>query len=214
MKRLFLAAAVAASTVFASAQTKYETTMTEKVAKIEQHLKTDEFQTLFNDFTRIGNAEKTQWLPYYYAAFAQIQKGRILMREQKMSELDAVASEAQKSLDKAMELSKDNAELFILQKMIHNLKMMVNPMERYMTDGALAAENLAKAEKLDPANPRITLLKAEDTYFTPEQFGGSKSQGLELFQKALEQFKIYKTASPIHPNWGKAEAEYFLAQKP
>lgn len=214
MKRLFLAAAVAASTVFASAQTKYETTMTEKVAKIEQHLKTDEFQTLSNDFTRIGNAEKTQWLPYYYAAFTQIQKGRILMREQKLSELDAVASEAQKSLDKAMELSKDNAELFILQKMIHNLKMMVNPMERYMTDGALAAENLAKAEKLDAANPRITLLKAEDTYFTPEQFGGSKSQGLELFRKALEQFKIYKTASPLHPNWGKAEAEYFLAQKP
>lgn len=100
MKRLFLAAAVAASTVFASAQTKYETTMTEKVAKIEQHLKTDEFQTLSNDFTRIGNAEKTQWLPYYYAAFAQIQKGRILMRERKMSELDAVASEAQKSVDK------------------------------------------------------------------------------------------------------------------
>lgn len=212
MKRLFLAAAVAASTVFGFAQTKYETAMTEKVAKIEQHLKTDEFQTLSNDFTRIGNAEKTQWLPYYYAAFAQIQKGRILMREQKMSELDAVASEAQKSLDKAMELSKDNAELFILQKMIHNLKMMVNPMERYMTDGALAAENLAKAEKLDPANPRITLLKAEDTYFTPEQFGGSKSQGLELFQKALEQFKIYKIQSEIHPNWGKAEAEYFLSQ--
>lgn len=214
MKRLFLAAAVAASTVFASAQTKYETTMTEKVAKIEQHLKTDDFQTLSNDFTRIGNAEKMQWLPYYYAAFAQIQKGRILMREQKMAELDAIASEAQKSLDKAMELSKDNAELFILQKMIHNLKMMVNPMERYMTEGALGAENLAKAEKLDPANPRITLLKAEDTYFTPEQFGGSKSQGLELFQKALEQFKIYKSASPLHPNWGKAEAEYFLAQKP
>ncbi|AZI21775.1 hypothetical protein EIH07_01315 [Chryseobacterium taklimakanense] len=214
MKRLFLAAAVAASTVFGFAQTKYETAMTEKVAKIEQHLKTDEIQTLSNDFTRIGNAEKTQWLPYYYAAFAQIQKGRILMREQKLSELDAVASEAQKSLDKAMELSKDIAELFILQKMIHNLKMMVNPMERYMTEGALGAENLAKAEKLDPANPRITLLKAEDSYFTPEQFGGSKSQGLELFRKALEQFKIYKTGSPLHPNWGKAEAEYFLAQKP
>lgn len=214
MKRLFLAAAVAASTVFGFAQAKYETTMTEKVAKIEQHLKTDEFQTLSNDFARIGSAEKTKWLPYYYAAFAQIQKGRILMREQKLSELDAVASEAQKSLDKAMELSKDNAELFILQKMIHNLKMMVNPMERYMTEGALGAENLAKAEKLDPANPRITLLKAEDTYFTPEQFGGSKSQGLELFRKALEQFKIYKTASPLHPHWGKSEAEYFLAQKP
>ena len=212
MKKLIFAVIITASTTFGFAQTKYESAMTEKISKIEQHLKTDDFQTLSNDFTRIGNAEKTQWLPYYYAAFAQIQKGRILMREQKMSELDAVAAEAQKSLDKAMELSKDNAELYILQKMIHSLKMMVNPMERYMTEGSLAAENLAKAEKLDAENPRITLLKAEDTYFTPEQFGGSKTKGLELFQKALDQFKIYKT-SALHPNWGKAEAEYFLSQK-
>lgn len=136
------------------------------------------------------------------------------MQEQKLNELDAIAGEAQKSLDKAMELSKDNAELYILQKMIHSLKMMVNPMERYMTEGALAAENLAKAEKLDPTNPRITLLKAEDTYFTPEQFGGSKTEGIKLFQKALDQFKVYKTQSAIHPNWGKVEAEYFLTQKP
>lgn len=214
MKKLFFAAAIAASTTLGFAQTKYETAMTEKVAKIEQHLKVDEFQTLSNDFTRIGNAEKMQWLPYYYASLAQIQKGRMLMREQKLNELDAIAAEAQKSLDKAMELSKDNAELYILQKMIHSLKMMVNPMERYMTEGALATENLAKAEKLDPANPRITLLKAEDTYFTPEQFGGSKTEGLNLFQKSLDQFKVYKTQSAIHPNWGKAEAEYFLTQKP
>ena len=213
MKKLIFAVIITASTTFGFAQTKYESAMTEKIFKIEQHLKTDDFQTLSNDFTRIGNAEKTQWLPYYYAAFAQIQKGRILMREQKMSELDAVAAEAQKSLDKAMELSKDNAELYILQKMIHSLKMMVNPMERYMTEGSLAAENLAKAEKLDAENPRITLLKAEDTYFTPEQFGGSKTKGLELFQKALDQFKVYKTASALNPNWGKAEAEYFLSQK-
>ena len=213
MKKLIFAVIITASTTFGFAQTKYESAMTEKISKIEQHLKTDDFQTLSNDFTRIGNAEKTQWLPYYYAAFAQIQKGRILMREQKMTELDAVAAEAQKSLDKAIELSKDNAELYILQKMIHSLKMMVNPMERYMTEGSLAAENLAKAEKQDAENPRITLLKAEDTYFTPEQFGGSKTKGLELFQKALDQFKVYKTASALHPNWGKAEAEYFLSQK-
>lgn len=214
MKKLFFAVAIAASTTLGFAQTKYETAMTEKVAKIEQHLKVDEFQTLSNDFIRIGNAEKTQWLPYYYASLSQIQKGRMLMQEQKLNELDAIAGEAQKSLDKAMELSKDNAELYILQKMIHSLKMMVNPMERYMTEGALAAENLTKAEKLDPANPRITLLKAEDTYFTPEQFGGSKTEGLNLFQKSLDQFKVYKTQSAIHPNWGKAEAEYFLTQKP
>ena len=73
---------------------------------------------------------------------------------------------------------------------------------------------MEKAEKADPTNPRISLLKAEDTYFTPEQFGGSKTKGLELFQKSLDQFKVYKPKSTLDPNWGKGEAEYFLANKP
>ena len=198
----------------AFSQTAYDKVMTEKIASIEKHQTADEFTALANDFKRIGDKEKTQWLPYYYAAFSTIQKGRMAMREGKVADLDPIAADAQKSLDLAMDLSKDNAENLILQKMIHGLKMMVDPQARFMSEGMLAADALSKAEKIDAGNPRITLMKAEDTYFTPEQFGGSKARGLELFQKSLDQFKIYKTKSALDPNWGKGEAEYFLANKP
>ncbi|MBW8362506.1 MAG: hypothetical protein K0M56_10015 [Kaistella sp.] len=198
----------------AFAQTNYEKVMAEKIAKIEQSKTPEDFTALANDFLRIGEKEKTQWLPGYYAALAHIQKGRMLMRDGKVSELDPIAKEAQSALDKSADLSKDNAEIFILQKMIHSLKMMVNPQERFMSEGMLASDALGKAEKLDPENPRISLLKAEDIYFTPEQFGGSKEKGLEFFQKSLEQFKTYKPKSAIDPNWGQGEAEYFLANKP
>ncbi|WP_447951566.1 hypothetical protein [Chryseobacterium koreense] len=213
MKKLFLAI-VLFTGVTAFAQTAYEKAMTEKVAKVENHLSADDFTALSNDFIRIGDKEKTQWLPYYYAAFATIQKGRIAMREGKTADLDPIADQAQKFLDKASEISKDNAEILILQKMVHGLKMMVNPQQRFMSEGMLAAEALSKAEKLDPENPRITLMKAEDTYFTPEQFGGSKTRGLDLFQKSLDQFKVYPIKTTLDPNWGKAEADYFLANKP
>ena len=198
----------------AFSQTGYEKAMSEKIALVENHKTADEFTALANDFKRIGDKEKTQWLPYYYAAFSTIQKGRMAMREGKLGDLDPIATEAQKFLDFAMDLSKDNAENLILQKMIHGLKMMVNPQERFMSEGMLAADALSKAEKIDAENPRITLMKAEDTYFTPEQFGGSRARGLELFQKSLNQFKVYKTKSALDPNWGKAEAEYFIANKP
>ncbi len=200
--------------IIAFSQTAYDKVMTEKIASIEKHQTADEFTALANDFKRIGDKEKTQWLPYYYAAFSTIQKGRMAMREGKVADLDPIAAEAQKSLDLAMDLNKDNAENLILQKMIHGLKMMVDPQARFMSEGMLAADALSKAEKIDAGNPRITLMKAEDTYFTPEQFGGSKARGLELFQKSLDQFKIYKTKSALDPNWGKGEAEYFLANKP
>lgn len=214
MKKLWIAGLLLVLSLHVSAQTGYETAMNTKITQVESHLSPDQFSALSNDFKRIGEKEKTQWLPYYYAAFSQIQKGRLLMRENKLNDLDAIAGEAQKSLDQATALSKDNAEILILQKMIHSLKMMVDPMYRYMTEGMAANQALEKAQALDPTNPRITLLKAEDTYFTPAQFGGSKEKGIELFKKSIEQFGSYKPASAQAPNWGKAEAEYFLSQKP
>ncbi|MGZ5211754.1 MAG: hypothetical protein ACXWB6_05745 [Kaistella sp.] len=213
MKKLLFTAFLLISTA-AFSQTAYEKAMTTKIAHLKQQKTADEFTALANDFKRIGDKEKTQWLAYYYAAYSTIQKGRMAMREGKLAELDPIASEAQKSLDRAMELNKDSAENLILQKMIHGLKMMVDPQARFISEGMLAAEALSKAEKLDAENPRITLMKAEDTYFTPEQFGGSKTKGLELFQKALDQFKVYQPKSLLDPNWGKGQAEYFLATKP
>lgn len=196
------------------AQTNFEKAVTDKISKMEQAKTPEDFTAVSNDFARIGDKEKTQWLPYYYAAQASIEKGRNLMRTGKLTELDEIAAEAQTNLDKASDLSKDNAEIFILQKMIHNLKMMVDPQSRFMSEGMLGADALAKAEKLDPENPRISLLKAEDIYYTPEQFGGSKSKGLEMFQKSLDQFKVYQPKTTLDPNWGKGEAEYFLSNKP
>lgn len=213
MKKLFLSTLLFMA-VSTYAQSNFEKAVTDKISKMEQAKTPEDFTAVSNDFARIGDKEKTQWLPYYYAAQASIEKGRNLMRTGKLTELDAIAAEAQNNLDKASDLSKDNAEIFILQKMIHNLKMMVDPQSRFMSEGMLGADALAKAEKLDPENPRISLLKAEDIYYTPEQFGGSKSKGLEMFQKSLDQFKVYQPKTSLDPTWGKGEAEYFLSNKP
>ena len=213
MKKLFLTMLLLA-TVSIFAQTTFDKVMTEKITQIDQLKTPEDFTALSNDFTRIGDKEKTQWLPYYYAAHTSIEKGRNLMRTGKLDQLDAIAMEAQTSLDKASELSKDNAEILILQKMIHGLKMMVDPQARFMSEGMLGADALSKAAKLDPENPRITLLQAEDAYYTPEQFGGSKTRGLELFQKAKDQFAAYQPKTILHPNWGRGEVDYFLTNKP
>ena len=213
MKKLFLTLLLLA-TVSVFAQTTFDKIMTEKIAKIDQSKTLDDFTALSNDFTRIGDKEKTQWLPYYYAAHTSIEKGRNLMMTGKMDQLDAIATEAQTALDKAAEISKDNAEILILQKMIHGLKMMFDPQARFMSEGMLGADALSKAAKLDPENPRITLLQAEDAYYKPEQFGGSKTRGLELFQKAKDQFAAYQPKTTLDPNWGRGEVDYFLTNKP
>lgn len=212
MKKYILSFALVLLSLTAFAQTDYEKIMSEKVAKIETCKTPEDFQALSNDFQRIGSKESSQWLPPYYAALAQIQKGRVLMRNENMQDLDGVAAQAEKYLGTAQSLAgADNAEIHLLRKMAYSLRMMVNPQQRFMTDGARASEELTRAEKLEPANPRIALIKAEDIYFTPEQYGGSKSKGIEMFKDALAKFNAYKPKTALDPNWGRGEAEYFLS---
>lgn len=212
MKKYLLTFALSVMSLHAFAQADYEKIMSEKIVKLENTRSADELQALANDFDRIGKKETTQWLPSYYAALAYLQKGRTQMQEGKMSELSINAAAAEKYLDQAEAIAgKNNSELHLLRKMAFSLKMMENPAERYMTDGMKAMEELKKAESLDPNNPRVALIKAEDTYFTPEQYGGSKIKGMEEFKTALDKFKTYTPKSKIDPNWGRAETEYFLS---
>ena len=91
--------------------------MTEKITTVEGQKTAGEYTALANDFDRIATKESNNWLPYYYAAFATIQKGRLLMQSRKTVELYAVVADAEKYIAKAEALSPDNAELFILKKM-------------------------------------------------------------------------------------------------
>lgn len=212
MKKYLLSFALAFMSLTAFAQSDYEKIMSEKIAKIETCKTPEEFQALANDFQRIGSKESSQWLPPYYAAFSQIQKGRVMMRNGNMQELDGIAAQAEKYLGTAQSLAgADNAEIRLLKKMTYSLRMMVNPQQRFMTDGVRATEELSSAEKLDPGNPRIALIKAEDTYFTPEQYGGSKTKGMEMFKAAVAKFNAYKPKTALDPNWGRGEAEYFMS---
>ena len=211
-KNLVLSIALTFTGIFAFAQTAYEKVMTDKVAKVQQSRNLEELAILSDEFARIGLKETKEWLPNYYAAYAEIQHGRILMEQGKTSDLDTYATNAEKFIVLAEKISPNNVEITILKKMVHSLKMMVDPQSRFMTEGSLASKYLAEAEKMDPENPRITLLKAEDTYYTPEQFGGSKVKGLELFKKAKSQFLVYKSPSVLSPTWGKEEADYFVSQ--
>jgi hypothetical protein len=211
MRKYVLSLALGFMGLLSYAQTNYEKAMTEKISKLEATRSPEELQALANDFQRIADKEKDKWQPSYYTALAYIQKGRSQMQSGNNQALEETADQAQKFVDAAEAMEKNNSEIHLLQKMIYSLKMMVNPMERFRTFGGKAEEELKKAEQLDPANPRVTLIKAEDVYYTPEQFGGSKTKGMELFKTAMEKFSTFKPKSALDPNWGKTEAQYFLS---
>lgn len=216
MKKIILSFAVLLSVATAFAQSeKYMKTMQEKVALIDSTWDGAKLKDLSAAFERIADAEKTQWLPYYYAALTQVNMGLVSSQDGKPADaakIDAIADKADALISKAEALSKDNSEIYIIKKMIANLRMAPAEMARYMKYGPEGAQNLETAKKLNPENPRVLLLEAQDKFYTPEQFGGSKTEAKKLFEQAIVKFDAFKPATAIDPNWGKAMTQYFIAQ--
>lgn len=214
-KVIFLAIAVLANATLFAQSDKYTKAMEAKVAALDTTHNPEALQEIGNAFERIGDAEKVQWLPYYYAALAHVNAG-YFSTGGKMggmtATLDPIADKAETLIEKAEALSKDNSEIFVIRKMIATLRMMGDPMTRYMQYGPQAQQALLTAKRLNPDNPRVYLLEGQDKYYTPEQFGGSKTEAKALLEEALKKYEAYKPASELEPRWGKGTTQYFLSQ--
>jgi hypothetical protein len=213
MKKIILLLTLSVYAISSFAQSeKYLSAMKEKVVAVDTTFAPDKLKDLSAAFERIADAEKTQWLPYYYAALTQINAAMMSAMDGQPSaaKIDPLADKAEQLINKAEALTKENSEIFIVKKMIATARLMADPMSRYMQYGPVAQQALETARKLNPENPRVYLLEGQDKFYTPEQFGGSKSEAKKLFEQALKKFETFKPASDIDPNWGKSTAQYFL----
>lgn len=204
--------AVVVSTGFAHAQTDYQSQLQKSIVQMEQSKNAQELAPVTKAFAKIAEENPNQWLPYYYASYNSVMEGFRGNYADK-TKLETLANQAEEWMKKAEALSPENAEIYILKARINGLRMMINPQKYYATDGKSYGENLAKAKKLSPNNPRISLLEAETVYYTPKEHGGSKELGLKLFEKALKQFETQEAEQKLLPHWGKKEAQYFLSLK-
>lgn len=158
-------------------------------------------------FNRIANAEKTLWVPYYYAALAKINGA---MHDPTVDK-DKVGAEVDSLLVKA-ELLEKNSELSTLHYYNEILKMSVNPAQRFMEASPLLEKYYQTAIAQDSANPRIYFMKGETVFHTPASFGGGKDAAKPLFQKAVNLFESQQPKAEFGPKWGKEDAEAMLKQ--
>ena len=196
------------STTFAQSD-KYVPAMKKNIAMLDSAMQKGNAKELANNFERIGDAEKFQWLPYYYAAYCNIIS---TYTEKDKSKVDPIADKGEELIIKAEGLAgKENSEIAVIKSMIASTHMMVDPQSRYMQYGAASSSNIEKAKALDPTNPRPVYLEAQAKFYTPEAFGGGKAVAKPLFEKALVMFDTFKPATELHPTWGKSATQYFLS---
>src|ERR1700761_1349774 len=206
MKKMILFGALLISLAASAQSDKYTQAMQKNIAMLDSAKSTDQLQNLAATFDRIGDAEKTKWLPYYYAALAQTWIGWNPATKDK----DANAQKINAYLSKAEAIEK-NGELYAIENMAATQQMLVDPQSRWATNGKAASDALQKGLAADPNNPRLYYLQGMSLFNTPPQFGGGKDKAKPLFEKSVALFKAAQP-KPLYPSWGQKQAEDMLAQ--
>src|SRR6478609_12197543 len=133
--KTMIAAIALLVTVSVNAQSdKYADVMKKNLSMFDSAKTSQDFQNLSAAFERIGDAEKTQWLPYYYAGLALTMPG---WTDTKLDK-DANAEKIKALCDKADGLAKDNAdkaEILAIKNMAATQQMLVDPQSRWSTYG-------------------------------------------------------------------------------
>ncbi len=209
MKRLLFTTAIFCTLAVSAQSEKYNDAMQKTLGMMGSAKTSADYIAASAAFERIGDAEKTQWAPYYYAGLSLTTLG---WSDQSIDK-DANAEKVKSFCDKAEAVAPDNtakSEIESLRNMAATQEMLVDPQSRWQTSGMEAGAALQKGMALDANNPRLYYLQGMSLFGTPEQFGGGKDKAKPMFEKALE---LYKTAQPkpMYPNWGKEQAEAQLA---
>ncbi|HEY6976627.1 MAG TPA: hypothetical protein VH396_10085, partial [Chitinophagaceae bacterium] len=198
MKTIIAAIALLATVSLNAQSDKYEDAMKKNLSMFDSVKTTLDYQNLASGFERIGDAEKAQWLPYYYAGLALTTAAWSDANLDK----DANAEKVKSLCDKAEALTTDNndkSEILSLRNMAATQQMMVDPQTRWQNYGAEAGDALQKAMELNPNNPRLYYLQGMSLFNTPEQFGGGKDKAKPVFEKAVALYKADQP-KPLYPH--------------
>ena len=203
MKKITLISLISFFSLITFAQSeKYTNAMKKSITLLDSAFaKPEIFLSIANTFERIGTTEKTEWLPFYYAAYCRV---NYAFMQKDPAGNDPIAEKATALINTADSLQPNNSEISCVKSMIASVQMLVNPQQRFMQYGATSQKELQKAMQQDPTNPRPYMLKGQSLKYTPEQFGGGCKNALPQLEIAMEKFTSFKAVSEIYPSWGKS----------
>lgn len=161
-----------------------------------------------NLFERIAKAEPDNWLPAYYAAQVNIINS---FGERSEEKLTAQLDKAQELLDTVTLISKNNAEIMVMQALLYTAWVAYDGATYGMTLSSKVVGLYTTALKLSPENPRVVLNKAEWDMGGAKFFGQDTAPFCKDIEKSLELFANFKPETVFHPNWGEERAEEVLA---
>ena len=150
-------------------------------------------------FERIAAAEKTSWLPNYYVALVNTTTA---FGTKDKEQIDLLLTKAQNALDVELIKTPNNAELLVMQAMIHTAWIAFDPMTNGQKLSGKVMEIYGKAQAIAPENPRVILGKAEFEIGTAKFWKNDTKPMCAQIEKAIGLFATFKPETPFSPKWG------------
>lgn len=179
---------------------RYNSAMLSAIATLDQASEPGEFVASANQFERIATAEKTRWIPYYYASYSLVVMS---FEESDGGKRDQLLDRAQELLDQALALEPAESELHVLQAFLYPSRIMVDPMGRGMSYIEKMFASLEKARSLNPENPRIYFLDGVNKLNLPASMGGGVVLAKPILEEALVKYEAFNNPDPLWPHWGQ-----------
>jgi len=175
------------------------------MASIQELYNTDDpegYDGMVNKFSRIGDAEKDQWLPYYYESLSGVFKA-FMIEDLKVK--DAVLDQALVALAKGARID-ENVEIVALKGFINMIKIGVDPATRGQSLSPGIFADFGRAMQMDPKNPRATLFMAQMQHGTAQFFGKGIKEACQMVDQSVVLFDTYQPSNAMMPTWGKESA--------
>lgn len=150
-------------------------------------------------FERIAAAEKNSWLPNYYVALVNTTTA---FGTKDKSQMDLLLTKAQNALDVEMVKDQNNAELLVMQAMIHTAWVAFDPMTNGQKLSGKVMELYGKAQAIAPENPRVVLGKAEFGIGGAKWTGANMQELCKEVDRSIQLFATFKPETSFSPKWG------------
>nr|WP_121273160.1 hypothetical protein [Pedobacter schmidteae] len=158
-------------------------------------------------FSRIAAKWPKEWAASYYAAYAN---AYIANKESDAKRKDQLLDQADNHVKIMNAIQGTNPEGLVLIAYVAFSRFSVDPANRWKKYLDIMNDNLEKAKKANPDNPRIYYLQGIPVFNKPFLYGGGKKKAKPYFEKAKSLFAKHRAAAILHPYWGEKENEAYL----
>lgn len=162
-------------------------------------------------FERLSQNKQMQWLTHYYIGLADYRLAIFYQSQNKRDQLIKYLDDAIENMHASLKKNEEFADAHGLLSALLGQKIGTDH-SLGMTLGMESMTAMSDAVEYGKSNPRVAMFSAISAYYTPEQYGGSKTRAMQEMNRAVGLFKKENLEDKRLPDWGHDEALTWLAK--